>query len=80
MSEIPYHTLKEQYIKLVADRLLMSVDDFTSTELEIISISFELFEDKLSDIKTLNEENYKLTIELKNLKSSLDDKDYNFDE
>ncbi len=77
---IPYNTLKKQYTKLIADRLCIVQDDLSPTELEIISISFELFQDKLSDMKIKDDEIYRLTIELANLKASLDDTGTDYDE
>jgi hypothetical protein len=36
-------SLKERYIKLLAERISISVDDLTDNELKLIEESFEIF-------------------------------------
>ena len=51
-----FTSLKEDYIKLVCEKLLIKKEDLTQTEKEIIEFSFQLIEEKLLEIKDLNEE------------------------
>jgi len=69
-------SFKEQYIKLLADHITVSVEDLSPNELAIMEKSFDLFESKLEDIKLLGDDNKRLSIQLANLKSSLDDTNY----
>lgn len=68
-------SLKDQYIKIMSDHICISKDDLTDTEKELIEHSFEMFIDKLEDIKTLNGEVRRLSIELANTKAMLDTSD-----
>ena len=72
--------LKDQYFKAMADHILVAVEDLTPNEYQLINKSFEMFESKLDEIKILNDEVYRLSIELANLKAMQDDKDYLHDE
>jgi len=79
MDKIP--TLKEKYIKLLADHITVSVEDLTKNELDLINLSYVLFKDKLEDIKTGNDEVKRLSIELANYKAMynrFDDDDDNY--
>ena len=70
MEERPkFQTLKEQFTKLMADHITVSLDDLTTTEIELINKAFEMFSDKLEDIKIGNDEIRRLSIELANLKA-----------
>jgi hypothetical protein len=62
-------TLKEQYVKLLADHITVSVEDLTKNEIDLINLSYVLFKDKLDDIKTGNDEVKRLSIELANYKA-----------
>lgn len=73
-------TLKEQYIKLLADSITVSVEDLQPTEVSLIEKSFELFSEKLEDLKIANDEVKRLSIELANLKAMSDDTETNYDE
>lgn len=68
--------LKNEYIKSIADKVSISVEDLTETELQIIHACFDIFKDRLSDIKTIDDENKRLNIEIANLKAYKDNKDY----
>lgn len=72
-------SFKEKYIKLLAAKITVSVDDLTDNEMALIKESFELFSEKLEDIKILNDELKRVTIELANLKAMLDDSDNDYD-
>lgn len=69
-------TPKEKYTEGVLNFLLIKKEDLTDTEKEIINYSFSVLEERLEDIKLLNDEVIRLNIELANLKSYNDDKDY----
>lgn len=62
-------TLEEEYRKLLADFITVSIEDLTINELQLITKSFVLFKDKLSDIKILEDDMYRLKIELANIKA-----------
>ena len=70
---------KEEYIDGVLNYLLIKREDLTDSEKEIINYSFSVLKERLEDIKLLNDEVVRLNIELANLKSYNDDKDYNYD-
>jgi len=71
-----FKSIKDQYIKLLSDYIIVSVDDLTENEAKLISKSFILFQEKLDDIKILSDENRRISIQLANLKASLDDNEY----
>jgi hypothetical protein len=71
-------SLKERYIKLLAERISVSVDDLTDNELKLIEESFEIFNERLNDITLLNDELKRVNIELANLKAMYDDSDNNY--
>jgi len=75
-----FKTLKEQYTDLIINRLCISKDDLTDSEKEIIEIGYELFFEKLEDIKILNDELKRISIELANVKAYNDDNEYNGDD
>ena len=70
------NTLKEQYNQIICDRLSICFDDLSKTELLIIDHSFDIIESKIKENKELNDTIYRLNIEIQNLKSYRDDKDY----
>ena len=71
-----FKTLKEQYLDLVIDRITVSKEDLTEVEEQIINIGYELLSEKLEDIKILNDEIKRISLELANLKAYQDDEDY----
>jgi hypothetical protein len=73
-------SLKKQYIKLMADHITVSVEDLSKNEEKLIDKSYDLFLEKMNDIKVLNDEIKRISIELANLKSMHDDKDYSEEE
>jgi hypothetical protein len=72
-------SLKDKYIKLLASKITVSVDDLTDNELKLINESFELFSEKLEDIKILQDELKRVNIELVNLKAMHDDSENDYD-
>ena len=81
-----FKTLKEQYeehiiLKLFPDRRVeFSKEDLTDNEKIIIEVSYEMFQEKLEDIKILNDEIKRLSVENANLKAYNDDRDYEYDD
>jgi hypothetical protein len=67
---------KEKYTEGILNHLLIKKEDLTETEKEIIDYSFSVLKERLEDIKLLNDEVVRLNIEIANLKSYNDDKDY----
>lgn len=72
-------SLKDKYVKLLASKIIVSVDDLTDNESKLINESFELFREKLDDIEILKEEIKRISIELANLKAMQDDSDNDYD-
>ena len=68
--------LKGKYTKLIADHITVSVEDLTDNELAIIEKTFELFEEKLEDLKIANDEIKRVSIELANNKAMYEDDRY----
>lgn len=66
-------SLKEQYIKLMADKISISIEDLSKTEKELIDFGYELFSEKMEDIKILNDELRRVSVDLANMKSYRDD-------
>lgn len=75
-----FRSLKDQYYDLVTDRIKVSKDDLTEKEIRIIEFGFELMKEKLEDLKILNDDIKRLSIENANLKAYNDDKDYGDEE
>lgn len=81
-----FKTLKEQYeefilFKLFPDRKIHFIrEELTENEKMILELGYDLFQEKLDDMKILQDEIKRLSIELANLKSSMDDSDYEYDE
>jgi hypothetical protein len=71
-----FKSLKDEYIDLVVNKLTIIKDDLTDNETEIINIGYDLLKEKLEDIKIINDELKRVSLELANLRSSLDDNDY----
>lgn len=73
-------SLKDKYVKLLSGRITVSVDDLTDNELKLINESFELFSEKLDDIKILKDELKRVSIELANLKAMQDDSENDYED
>ena len=72
----PMKDLKTQYIELILEKVTLCKEDLTLVEIEILDEAFDLFEEKLEDIRLLREENKRIEIELKNLIAMKDNTDY----
>ena len=68
-----FKTLKEQYIEMMANKISVSVGDLTENEKTIIESGWILFSEKMEDIKILQDENRRISIELVNLRAYKDD-------
>jgi phage host-nuclease inhibitor protein Gam len=68
-----FETLEERYLKQMAKTITVSVEDLTDNERTLIRESFDLFEAKLEEIKTLQDEVKRLSIELANKKAMHED-------
>lgn len=66
-------TLEERYTKEMAKAITVSVEDLNDNEKSLIRASFDLFEAKLEEIKTLQDEVKRLSIELANIKAYHED-------
>ena len=66
---------KKEYTKMMSDKLTISVEDLTENEKTLIEFSFTIFIEKLDEIKLLNDDVKRLSIELSNLKSYMEDLD-----
>ena len=75
-----FKSLKDQYYDLVTDRIKVPKDDLTENEISIIEFGFELMKEKLEDLKILNDDIKRLSIENANLRAYNDDKDYGDEE
>jgi hypothetical protein len=73
-------SLKDKYVKLLSSRITVSVDDLTDNESKLIAESFELFSEKLDDIKILKDELKRVSIELANLKAMQDDSENEYED
>ena len=62
-------SLEDQYRKIMADHITVSVEDLTNNEMLIVNKGWAMFNDKLQDIKIANDEIKRLTIELANYKA-----------
>jgi hypothetical protein len=79
-----FKSLKEQYIEMMANKISVSIEDLTENEKNIIEAGYQLFSEKMEDIKILNDENRRISIELANIKSFNEDlfrgKDNSYDD
>lgn len=66
---------KDEYTKVLANHITVSVEDLTTTEIALIDKSFAIFQDRLSDLKAQQDEVKRLSIELANLNAMKDDRD-----
>lgn len=75
-----FKSLKDRYRELILSKVYIKEEDLTEEESLIIDVTYELFEEKLQDIKILNDEIARLSVQLANLKASNDDNDYEYDD
>jgi len=80
LFNLQYESIKDKYIKFICSKISIIKEDLTHVELSIIENSFNLFEEKLDDLKILEDKNKRLIIELANLKASLDDSTNEYEE
>ena len=81
-----FKTLKEQYEELILSKLFpdrkieLVREELTDNEKMIIEFTYELFQEKLDDMKILKDEITRISVENANLKSFNDNKDYDYDD
>jgi hypothetical protein len=81
-----YKTQKEQYEELILnevfpDRKIDFIkEELTDNENSIINVAYNLFKEKLEDIKILQDEITRISVENANLKSYNDNRDYDEEE
>ena len=68
-----FKTLKQRYTEMMANKISVSIEDLTDNEKSLIDAGYELFSEKMEDIKLLNDDLRRVSIELANLKSYKDD-------
>jgi hypothetical protein len=70
-----FKTLKEKYFEMMSNKILVNLDDLNENEKTLIEYGYSLFSEKLEDIKLLEDENRRISVELSNLKSYIEDLD-----
>jgi len=81
-----FKTLKEQYEELILSKLFPDRkfefvrEELTDNEKMIIEFTYELFQEKLDDMKILQDEIKRISVENANLRAYNDDKDYDYDD
>lgn len=75
-----FKSLKDRYRELILSKVFIKEEDLTEEESHIIDVTYELFEEKLQDMKILQDEINRLSVQLANLKASNDDNDYEYDD
>lgn len=60
---------------MMCNKLTLCEEDLTDSERTLIDYGFTLFNEKLEDIKILKDEIYRISIELSNMKSYIEDVD-----
>lgn len=68
--------LKKEYTRIISEKISLKVADFSHTEKEILNIGFDIVKEKIDEIRELNDEIIRVKIEISNLKSYSDYKDY----
>lgn len=68
-----FKSLKEKYFEMMSNKISVGIEDLTDNEKTLIESGFLLFSEKLEDIKILEDENKRISIELANLKSFNED-------
>jgi hypothetical protein len=71
--DMKFKTLKEKFTEMMANKITVSLDDLSDNEKILIESAYETFKEKLEDIKILEDENRRISIELANLKSYTED-------
>lgn len=70
-----FKTLREQFKESMADSIPCSVEDLSASELSIIEKAYDFFISKLSDIKALEDDVKRLSLENINMKAMYNTKD-----
>ena len=73
--DMKFKTLKEKFTEMMANKISVSLEDLTDNEKTLIESAYETFKEKLEDIKILEDENRRISIELANLRSYTEDSD-----
>lgn len=60
---------------MMCNKLTLCEEDLTDSERTLIDYGFTLFNEKIEDIKILKDEIYRISIELSNMKSYIEDVD-----
>ena len=66
-------SLKDRYIETMANKISVSLEDLTENEKRLIEEGYILFSERMEDIKILEDEVKRVSIELSNLKSYNED-------
>jgi len=61
--------LKKEYTKFLCNKITVIEEDLTDNEKKLIEESYLMFMEKLEDIKILQDENRRISIELANVKA-----------
>lgn len=80
INDFKIPSLKERYTKLITDSVTISIDDLTESEKGIIDKSYELFEEKINELKIANDEVKRLNVELANYKAMYSNKSGRFND
>ena len=72
--------IEKEYWKHLADKICVCKEDMLPNEITLIKESYILFKEKMDDIKIVQDELKRVSIELANLKAMQDDKEYEDDE
>lgn len=81
-----FKTMRERYeefilFKMFPDRKIHFIkEELTENEKTILEIGYGMFQEKLDDMKLLQDEIVRLSIENANLKAYNDDRDYEYDD
>lgn len=75
MEHFSIPTLKDEYIKLMCDHIYVIPEDLSINEIKLIDKSYELFMEKMEDLRILGSTARMLSIEVANLNAMRDDSD-----
>lgn len=75
-----FKPLKERYFDLVTEKLLIKKEDLTETEIKIMEIGYDLIAEKIEDMRILQDDMRRLSIDFLNYKNYSDNKDYYSDD
>jgi len=75
MDEIKFESLEERYHKMLRQTISVSKEDLNENENTLICKSYELWSEKLDDLKIANDNVNRLNIELANYKAMYRNRD-----